>query len=261
MKKSLLYHFLFIAALSGLSNVWGMTSTTVRRTGKLRRLPTYTPKTIYQTKSYQPLTWTARIKQSYNRFKELVWGPGKTRGESVEEIVTVVEKMKNEDPNSILTLGMFIQQHSQEEVNVLLTKLVFEEKLLHKLNRLVFGLWMQQEGNATVDTTILKKITAWTKDNIIKLFKRLDIDTNFFLPTLLGLSFDRELISLLQQNFTDIYQTQSGKKFVKLLQQEKKREALHEKKIKTYEMLYKIIVPQTIRSILDEKKTTPTSRE
>lgn len=261
MKKGLFYYFLFITALSGLSNVWGMTPTAVRRTGKLRRLPTYTSKTIYQTKSYQPLTWTARLKLSYNRFKELLWGPGKPQKEVFEDIVTVAEKIKNEDPDSVLTLGMFIQQHSQEEVNILLNKLVFEEKLLRKLNGLVYGLWMEQEVNATADKTILKKITTWTKDNIMRLFTRLDIDNNFFLPTLLELSFDRDLIALLQQNFTDIYQTQAGKKFVALLQQEKKREALHEKKIKTYERLYRTIVPQTIRSILDAEKPLPTTRE
>jgi hypothetical protein len=247
MKKRLLNHFILIIALHGMSSDWAMMKTT-------RRIPISSKKLlqpVYHTQPHQPRTWKESIQQSYNRFKELLWGPSKPKSEVFDEtqkkVAIILNKFNSKDPNFQQELKTFLQESNQEEVNTFLDKFIFSGGLT-ELNERVFWLWDN-------DKIILKKITHWAKDNITQLFI-LNLPTDneeFFLYTLLRRFRDKGLIKAIKNNFTSINQRPAGKKFISLLRKENIP-------------LYNAIIPDNEKVLSEIKKSlteenVPTNRE
>ena len=208
MKKGLLHHFFLIVVLSSVTNTNGMTTVTQRATAAQRatkaKWPRFTSlpkKTIYYSKTYEPLTWTDRFKQTYNRFKQLLFGPGKTKSEVLDEVTIVLDKIRDKKPGFMGTLDTFLQEHKQEEVNTLLSKLVFSENGLHELNACVHGLKYGLTEGVKGNKALIKKITNWTKETINQqqlFILDLPINEDFFLFTLLELEQGLELIPIIK---------------------------------------------------------------
>lgn len=193
---------------------------------KTRQIPKMIPRissqTIVHTKTYQQPTIIHRIGESYNRFKDKIftfwYGQPKSLDTTLHEITQLIETIKENKPESMESLDIFLQQNNQKTVNTLLSRLVFSENELNTVNAKVFGLKLGLEAGVTNNKKILQKIINWTHDNIIQLFGlTLPIDENFFLFNLLATDYNLTLIPVIHDNLDYIQRRPTGKKFLTLL--------------------------------------------
>src|SRR6266478_2805815 len=198
MKKSFIFSLFLILILGNTITIHGMVTTKMRRFKAPRTTyrPTPTSKAVYHTKAYQPPhSLRERLRQSYTRFKEFLFGPGKTKIEILDETTQLLNDIEEEKPGCIKSLGTFIKENNQETINNFLNKLVVSENGLNTLNAYVFGLkFGLEELKNKNNIKLIQKIINWTKNNIVQLFGlNLPIDEDFFLINLVSIDDNLEL--------------------------------------------------------------------
>jgi hypothetical protein len=151
VKKALIYTLFIVFTFGGAVSIHGMI--TLNRTTTLRRALRIPPKT-HSTLPVQPTvsSWT---------WRQFLFGPNKTKYQVLEETQSFLEQFKKGNPEAVESFSKFLKKNNQEEVNILLDKLVFSENGFSALCEYsdlkanIKELW----GNPT----IIKKIVSWTK--------------------------------------------------------------------------------------------------